>query len=277
MTETVQFRGTRSDISRLANLVGRILSGTEPDQHGIAKGFALTLGFAALSDIKDAYVMKSRGGTDEMGVTWPKLSQAYVAYHRRFGPGEKARLKQAAGLGRAHRTAPGNKPGLLTKAQLKRWRGIYSGLLRRFMLSEGEREAKSHAARIAWSIVKKEGAKTMLEVFGNRQVEILRDTGVLLNSLSPGQLTGSGENIGYLKPGGAGGSEQIMEAEGGHVIVGTNVAYASRHQRGGDGVPARPFLPDEQHPVPRVWWERWLAVANRALVVSVQIFFRRAA
>ena len=277
MAETVHFRGTRADIRRIAGLVGQILAGKEPDQHGIARGFMLTLGFAALSDIKDAFITKSRGGTDEMGITWPKLSKEYLAYHRRFGPGEKARLKRAAGLGRAHRTAPGNKPGLLTRAQLKRWRGIYSSLLRRFILSEDERAAKAHAARIAWSIVKKEGAKTMLEVFGNRQVDILRDTGVLFNSLSPGQLTGSGDSVSYIKPSGDGGSEQIMEVAPGLVIVGTNVAYASRHQKGGDGVPARPFLPDDAHPVPQVWWDRWAAIANKALVVSVQILFRQAA
>ena len=31
------------------------------------------------------------------------------------------------------------------------------------------------------------GAKTKVEVLGGRQVEILRDTGVLFNSLSPGR------------------------------------------------------------------------------------------
>ena len=65
----------------------------------------------------------------------------------------------------------------------------------------------------------------------------------------------------------------------GEVIVGTNVIYASTHQNGDAKrkIPARPFLPDEDHPVPQVWWDRWGRLANKALVASATILFRGAA
>lgn len=264
---TVQFRGTREDIQRIANLIANILSGRAPDEQGVGKSFLLALGFAALSDIKSAYVVKADGGTDEMGIRWRPLSREYLAYGRRFGRGEQASLKRAAGLGSGHRLAPGGKKGLLTSSQLREWRKIYSSFLMRFMVSEGEAEAKSHAAAIAWTILKKRGARTKLEVFGTRKAQILRDTGVLLNSLSPGLLSGAGESASYSPPGGAGG-DQIFDTRPGEVIVGTNVIYAGPHQK------TRPFLPDERNPIPAVWWMRWVAVANMALVLSVEQLYR---
>jgi len=276
MINQVVFRGTREDITKTVALLGAILAGREPDRHDIGRGFLMAIGFAALSDIKDAYVLKARGGTDAMGVKWPKLSAKYLAYGRRFGPTEQSRLKTGAGLGRSHRLAPGGKKGLLTAAELKQWRRIYSQRLRRYMLSEGESAAKSHAAAVAWVIMKSRGARTKLEVFGNRQVQILRDTGILLNSLSPGQLSTGAGSVSYSMPSGPGGTEQIFKTNPGEVIVGTNVAYASRHQRGGGGVPARVFIPDENHAVPEVWWARWAKIANQALAVSVGLLFRTA-
>ena len=276
---TVQFRGTREDVVLIAEDVAGMLTGAIPDRSGVAKGFLLALGFAALSDIKQAYIKKSRGGTDEMGIKCPPLSAKYLAYGRRFGRGEQSRLKKTAGLGRAHRTAPGDKKGLLTRSQLKQWRFLFVQYLLRFRLSEGEQRAKAHAAAVAWNIMKRRGARTKLEVFGHRQVEILRDTGVLFNSLSPGLLSGKADQVSYSKPTKKGGTEQIFDVRPGEVIVGTNVEYASKHQKGGKGLlgfPARPFLPDENHPVPQVWWERWEKVANKALVASVAMLYRRA-
>jgi hypothetical protein len=265
---TVQFRGTRADVTRIAVQLAAILSGRQADTQDIAKGFLNTLGFAALTDIKDAYELKADGGTDEMGIKWDRLSKEYLAYGRRFGPGEQKKLKGSAGLGKGHRTAPGDKKGLLTTQQLKQWRQIYSQVLRRFQLSLGESEAKSRAAAIAWVVMKKRGAKTKLEVFGNRQVQILRDTGVLLNSLGPGLLSGAS----YSPP-----QDQVFQVLPGEVIVGTNVAYAGSHQRGDTkrGIPARPFLPDDKHPVPDVWWQRWVVLANKALAAGAEMLYRR--
>lgn len=276
MNTEVHFRGGRSLARDTARRIVLMLTGKEPDTLNLARGVFTVIGFAALGDIKDDFVRKARGGVGEDGVQWKPLDPKTIAYHRRFGPGEKAALKKGAGLGRQHRLAPGNKPGLLTAAQLKRWRRIYSSLLTRFLVSMPVREAKAKAAAIAWVTLKREGAKTMLEVFGHRKVEILRDTGILLNSLSPGQITGNGGAVGYTKPAGPGGDEQIFNLFESGVIVGTTVAYAATHQEGCQKrkIPARPFLPKQ---VPQVWLDRWVKVANQAVETAARLLYEAAA
>jgi hypothetical protein len=276
MTVSVHFRGGRQLARQTAYDLAAMLTGRAPDNLGLAAGVFTAVGFAALSDVKDDFVRKARGGVGEDGVQWQRLSRKYLAYQRRFGSGEKQALKAAAGLGRGNRLAPGGKKGLLTTAQLKRWRQIYGTRLSRFLLSMPEGAAKARAAQIAWATVKREGAQTMLDVYGNRQVEILRDTGVLLNSLSPGQIGGNGLATSYTKPSGPGGDEQIFHLFNSGVIVGTTVAYAAVHQHGNPskGIPARPFLPDN---IPPAWLNRWSDVAQQAIAVAARILFQQAA
>lgn len=276
MDTAVYFRGGRTLARDIARRLVLILTGQEADSLQLARGVFTAVGFQALSDVKDDYIRKARGAVGEDGVQWPPLDPKTIAYHRRFGPGEKSNLKKAAGLGRGNRLAPGGKPGLLTTQQLKRWRGLYASMLARFLLSMSEREAKSKAAAIAWATLKREGAKTMLEVFGSRQVEILRDTGILLNSLSPGQISGSGASIVYTKPTGDGGAEQIFDLFESGVIIGTTVKYAATHQNGDKkrGIPARPFLPQR---IPQAWLERWTQTANQATQIAARMLYEGAA
>lgn len=276
--QRVHFKGSRQELRALTYRLAAILAGREVDTIGIARGFLLAIGVAALSDIKDAFIVKSRGGTDEMGVKWPPLSKEYLAYGRRFGRGEKVALKRAAGLDpKQNRYAPGRGKGLLTKSQLDEWRRIFSRTWPRFYAATGSIEfARATAARIAWAAVKKMGAKTKLEVFGMRTVDILRDTGVLFNSLSPGVVSGGpGPHSGYSKPSAPGGEDQIFELSAGQVAVGTTVAYAAVHNKPVKSqVPRRQFLPDDGQ-VPDVWWDRWLAVGVQALAVGAALFYGR--
>src|SRR5690606_373949 len=205
-------------------------------------------------------------------IQWPPLSEAYLAYGRRFGRGEKTRLKRAAGLGRAHRYAPGGKDGLLSAEQLKHWRRIYAYHVNRLALRMPLEEAKRRSAAIAWKIMKEHGARTKLQVYGRRDVEIMRDTGVLLNSLSPGRLTQSG----YSKPAGEGGAGQIFELGMASVIVGPNVAYAAAHNYGHPArpkLPRRQFLPDDESQIPESWWQDWLEVGLGALEIASRKLF----
>lgn len=270
MTTKIYFKGTKPEARELVAKLRNILVGREPDTLGVAKGFQATIGFAALTDIKESFITKSRGGTDEMGITWQPLSKRYLAYGRRLGPGEGPELKRASGLGRGHRLAPGQNKGLLTADQLKRWRTIFAYMTARFSLTMTMGEAKAKAAAVAWAKLKAEGAKTKLDVYGNRTVDILRDTGVLLNSLTPGQLQGTE----YVKPSERGGNEQIFDLKPGSITVGTNVKYASTHQDGKGKVPQRQFLPRDGNQVPQPWWDRWLALGAAALEVGAEILFR---
>ncbi len=278
---TVYFRGTRADITRIALQLAAVLAGRASDTHGVARGFMLTLGFAALTDIKEAYLIKATGGTDEMGIRWPPLSPETIA-NRRIGRGDKTARKRKGEtfLQRLSRIESANLIKLREKIRKRETKKA----LKRFRLSLPEPEAQRRAKIVGGLKATRETGATKVVTLGSRSVEILRDTGVLLNSLSPGRLTGSGGSVGYTPPGGEGGSEQIFQIGAGEVIVGSNVKYFRTHQRGDSGVdkrgrkrniPQRKVLPDAETPVPRVWWDRWTALANKGLVVGAELLYRR--
>lgn len=263
---TIYVRSSKEQCKATVRRLARILCGRESDEMGIAKGVQSSVGFAALSDIKDDFIRKSRGEIGEDGVKWKPLSREYLAYGRRFGRGEQAELKRTAGLDRSHRYGPGATKGLLTAEQLKLWRQFFAMHLARLRLSLDEDEAKARAAQIAWNKIKAEGAKTKLEVYGNRQVDIGRDTGVLLNSLSPGELSSDGT---YSKPSGDGGAEQVFQTLSNGVIVGTNVAYAAAFNK------RRRFIPEEGK-VPTAWLDRWAAVLHQGVLVGTRLLLEAA-
>lgn len=254
---TIYVRTSRELTKQAIIDVVRSVGGSAQTHVDLARQVHTAIGLAALSDIKSDFITKARGGVGEDGISWPKLSPKYLAYNRRFGPGEKAELKKKAGLGRGN-----NNRGLLSKSQDKRWRQIFASTFARLSASLPEAAAKARAGQAAWATLKREGAKTMLEVFGDRVVEILRDTGVLFNSLSVGEISASGE---YNPP-----ADQIFAITESGVIVGTNVVYAKAHNRGvpSRNLPARQFLP--VNGAPQVWIDRWTAVAKNAVQTAIQ-------
>lgn len=258
MSERVLYvRISRPELRRRLALLPAILAGRAPDEFNIQRGFMLRLAVAFLEKVKLAFITKARGGTDEAGESWPKLSRKYLAYGRRFGRGEQAALKKAAGLGRAN-----NRRGLLTAAQDKRWKKIYARNLAWLAARESIGEAKAHAASIAWAQLKREGAQTKLDVYGNREVEILRDTGILFNSLSPGLLSPRGADAAYsAKP------NQIIRFRQGELIVGTEVPYASRHHNGVK-VPQRRLWPRN---IPASWYAYFTRQADAGLAKGIEL------
>ena len=244
MAQAVAVRLPREGVVRVVRALVASLTGRE-DPAPEAQRVFIVLGIAALTDIHQDFIRKARGQAGADGTRWPKLSRKTLAYSRRFGPGERARLKRDHGLGRGHRHAPGGKNGLLSGAQLRQWRGIYASNLKRLATQVPLDEAKRRAAQIAWAVMKRRGAKT--------------NTGVLANSLQPGQITGGS----YTAPP---GEDQIFRLLRNGVIVGTNVPYARTHQLGLRGVPRRPIVPDN---VPSRWVEGWARTAVGALAESL--------
>ncbi len=261
---------SREEVKEQVLLLVRSCTGTAHNHAQHARTVHTAIGVAALGDIKMDFERKAEGETGEDGVTWQPLSKEYLAYGRRFGEGEKSALKKAAGLGRGHSRGIGENKGLLNAAQKKRWQQVFGTRFARFVLSMPIGEAKARAAQIAWETVKREGAKTMLEVYGNRKVSILRDTGVLLSSLSPAEWT---EGTEYEPE----HENQIFDLATNGVTVGTNVPYAAVHQNGSkkQGIPARPFLPTGE--IPRVWSEGWAAAGRRAIHRTLVRIFTGAA
>lgn len=187
-----------------------------------ANAMMVRCGLAALGRIRAAFVVKSRGGTDEAGDRWAPLSPMTIAYRR------MKRVRTRTERGRPNRPSQA-----LTKKQQDRWWTVYrQGLV----MYKGN---KGHAAARAWLILKSEGAQTLLQKYGGANVEILRDTGLLFNSLSPGSAV----------------PERVFRTGPGEVIVGTNRKHAGDHHTGvpSRNLPQRRLWP-EPHRWPSLWW-----------------------
>ncbi len=227
MAENVIYvRGTRAQVRQKIMTAVQSASGRMNLAREAVEGMQTRIGLVALGYIRDAFVEKARGGTDAAGLKWKPLSRKTIAYSRRH-----------AGVPRRR---PGSRPSwMLTKRQNDRWWHLYRQGLAIF---KGD---ASRAARRAWAILKSEGAKTLIGTYGDASVEILRDTGLLLNSLSPGV------------PGNV--PDQIFRTGAGEVIIGTNRKGAARQHK------TRPLWPDPAD-WPDAWWEDIEATARTGMI-----------
>lgn len=218
---TVHTRATRAQLREALRKIPQAMLGAHGAKN-IADAMMVRCGLAALGRIKAAFVVKSRDGTDEAGERWQPLSPKTVAYSRRH-----------PGLPKAEARAAKRPSYMLTAKQRKRWWEVYAQGLAMF------RGDKGNAARRAWGILKSEGATTIFDKYGSVQVDILRDTGLLLNSLSPGVAS----------------KDQVFRIGQGEVVVGTNRKHAASHH---NGVPGR--IPQRRlWPAPRDWPANWWA------------------
>lgn len=200
------------------------------------------MGIACLGRIRKAFLDKARGGSDETGLRWKPLSPKTIAYSRRHPrvPGKNVRARFAPSW-------------MLTSRQRTRWSQLYSRYLVAF---KGD---KHHAAAAAWRVLKSEGAQTLIGTYGNTQVEILRDTGLLFNSLSPGvQIT-----PGMIRP--PRKANQIFRVGPGQVIIGTSRKWASVHHRGNAHVPQRRLWPEPAR-WPTSWWTDILEQSQQGVI-----------
>lgn len=215
------WRGNEAELMRrLARLP--LLLGPQGGEQ--ARRLARALGVEALSIIKEAFIEKGRGGSDQAGIKWEPLSARYVAYGRRH----KGLTRKRTAAGKKGRSG---RP-LLTDAQDRLWRGVYASCLRR-----GDDSAT--AARKAWGVVKRAGGKTIIGTYGGAAVEIGRDTGRLLASLSPGA------------------NENVLIAQPGSVRVGTNVKYAPFFHA------KRPMWPADPERFPQAWKDRLAGIVEQ--------------
>lgn len=255
----VAFAGTRQDVDTILRKLPAILAGKSPDVAGVGQALQLRCAMALLSKIKQAFIAKSRGGTGEDGIRWKPLKRETIAQRR-------VSRSAAKGFGITGK----RERGLLTPAQNTRWKKIFGSRKAMFMAKYGmgEGEAAAMAAKIAWTMLKEEGAMTKLAVLGGRQVDILRDTAELLRSLSPAvDVTrylideGGGRQAMPTLPDG-----QIIALVPGRIAVGTN--KKTWHHRGTSKLPARPFWPLSGM-IPPKWWAAVLLALRRGIVVEM--------
>ncbi len=232
----VRVRASRAEIRRLMHELPRVAmtGGT------VQRGLMDRIGIQALSFIREAFLAKARGGSDEAGESWKPLKKSTIAYKRRHPglPGPKVRARYAPSYA-------------LTREGRKQWWSDYS---RRLAMYKGD---QAHAAAVAWLIAKQAGEVTLMELYGDTPVEILRDTGLLLNTLSPGRRS----------------PDRIFRTGPGEVEVGTNRKYAGVHHRGNRRVPQRRLWPEPRR-WPAAWWNL-LTEALRGGLVDVAIWLLR--
>jgi len=213
LTKNIPMPATRRDAVGELRMLPRYITGTMPDIHGWGRRFKMFFAFHLLEKIHDAFLTKSDGGTDETGLRWKPLKRETIA-QRPLGPGEATKFG-IRGLGRSGR-------GLLTMSQNRRWKGIFYSTFKRLLLKVGEAQAKVLAAKLAWANLKSEGAKTKLDVLGDRKVPILQVSHRLIKSLTPGSLSDDS----YSPP-----EEQIFESHWGSVTIGSKVPYAAKQHK----------------------------------------------
>ena len=223
-------------LATIMNHLGGYLSGTEEDKYGLGKAVATVVGYTVLHNIVDNFIRKSRRGTDDFGEQWPELSPVTVA-NRKVGPGD---MKDPA---IAYRVK--------AKAHIKKY--YYS----RYLLTMSKKDAETMAEKVAEQMVSKDTGKTKLQTLGNRKVDILRDTGRLLNSLQPGQIVELSSTIKYKPPKTDLKDDQIFEPVAGAVTIDSNVEYAKEHQEGlpvrNPPLARRSFLPQKNDTLPSIW------------------------
>lgn len=198
----VTFRGSRRELIGLLHSLPAILAGTTADPNGVVQQLMMRIGVAALSQVQQDFIRKSRGGTGKDGITWAPLRPATIA----------RRLAKERRLSRRRR---------------------------------GKSKAAMHAGKI----------------------DIGRDTGRMLASLSPGVED---------RPSGAPG--QVFRTATGTVTVGTMVPYAQRFHSGGSNPyqVARPLWP-EDGTIPDAWWPAIYRAAARGVAVAIRDAITRGA
>lgn len=208
---TVYYRGTRADVRRIIAMVVQTAAGQRLDTMNVRQAIQYRMGNALLSKVQQAFLIKSRGGTDECGIKWPPLAASTIR----------------------RRLAKVNVHGLIDQV--------------RRAPSGQERDNAVAVLRLASS------------------VDILRDTGIMLRSMSPGVDSAP-----------SGASMQIFDAKPGSVIVGTN-RYPWHHTGIPGRLPARHLWPPDGR-LPDSWWTAiriagirgFLAVLTLALSSNVR-------
>ncbi|MFO0801468.1 MAG: hypothetical protein U0804_28720 [Gemmataceae bacterium] len=254
MSNLITYRAASPAEATAVRRLVRQLAGRAAPPPGMVTRVLLPAALVLLSKVQQAFIAKSRRQASEDGIVWKELSPKTVAARRTT----RAELKSFGITGKRVR-------GFLTPAEDRRWRGIFASRMAAFRAQGmGEGEARARAAANAWAILKAQGAKTKLAVLGGRVVDIGRDTGTLLRSLTPGvRLDPTGRTpppqLGTAAP--AVESQIVDLSLPGRVTVGSTVPYAGKFHA------VRPLWPTTGR-LPEPWRQAVGAAILRGLVAE---------
>ena len=233
--------------SRLAALP-MVLSGRQIDTSGAVDDLKLAVGIRVLALIKEDYENLSEGGASEMGFTWELLQPSTI----KSRTGSKSpTAKAVARLERAYQDAPDHRKRSIARNR-KRLREATSSVSVREKYNAAKamlRSLRMHMTQTAYDKAEKEVSKLKKLSAKERRAElaassvlILRDTGRGYNSLTVAKNAKQATN-----------PDTVLVTLPNGVKIGTNVEYMGYHQSGTSKMPARPFMPDIDHPMPERW------------------------
>lgn len=234
---------TRLPKARLDGILADLpdyITGKRPDVYGLGKAFKSKLAFFLYTKIREAYLVKSVGGTDELGYRWKPLKTSTLA--RR--PKTTWEVRQKAANWRV------KGRGVLTVGEDRAWKAAYRRAYVKLSAIMGSTVAKREAERHAWAALRAAGAagaKNPIGLLGLRK-RILIVTERLLTSLSPGRMVGN--TYDPMK-------EQIYRSGWGQLELGSKVPYAEKQHK------MRKLIPSATRITP------WLQEGARQAVVDL--------
>ena len=249
MATDIRTKRSRKRIRDTIRSIPLIISGREKDPFNLHNKFWGIVTLSMFESISESFNVKSLGLTDDLGNDWHDISVQTKAYGR---PAQKGDLS----LGQKRATKDSTTIGLLTPNQYKQWKKIFGRIFHKNKMKIGAAKAKELAGKIAWAELKKTGANTKIDLLGNRNLLILRNTDKLFRSFLPGKLTSNS----YRKY----NKDQIYRVEKGAVTLGSQVDYAS------DVFEDRPIFPKDISP----WVREASKAAVKAIINYVQVVLR---
>jgi hypothetical protein len=224
-----QFRTTRDVVNAVVRITDAA-AGRVPSLRAAAEAILTRIGVALLSQIQQDFITKSRGGVGRDGIQWKPLSPETIARRTASPKDEKAVRERLAQVRRR----------------------IFEEAFARYSTYMPAAKARQWASNAADQWMAAEWKKIRKEVLSARDVDILRDTGILLRSFSPGF---------DASPSYAEG--QIFDLGDGRVTVGSS--EKPWHQNGDGGrLPARPAWPQDGR-IPAAWWPAIHVAAQRGI------------
>lgn len=112
MAYRIKTTKSKGEVQAILRTIPGAIKGTGPDPYGFGEAYRAGFLHSLMTSIYESFLIKSAGGTDETGHSWPQNSPETNAYHK---------LSLRAGI-----SLPGNKRRpTLTKEQEAYWKAVF--------------------------------------------------------------------------------------------------------------------------------------------------------
>lgn len=218
-----------------------ILRGESRKYYSVYTTYKSILIKEVMTRVNEAFWIKAKGGTDDLGNAWKDLAPSTHAY-KPMSPIELGTYEIDKELTR----------GLLTPEQDKRWKTIFARTLQRLeKKGVSNKEAKKQAGERAWAVVKASGARTKIGL--GRITDINIRYGRLVAATKPGTVS----NNRYYPP----KNQEVIYQPRGKVRIKFNLPYA----RAVDAV--RPIVPNDISP--------WIIESHEIAIMQAKVVYDR--